>query len=107
MRNLGDMMKAAGEMKAKLEEAQSKLDTVEVEAQSGAGLVKIRGTAKGKVLRVTIDPALLTPDDKDMLEDLIAAAVNDLRLKAEAKAAEEMQKITAGLPLPPGFKLPF
>jgi nucleoid-associated protein EbfC len=107
MKNLDEMMKAAQSLQNKLGEAQAALDRIEVEGQAGAGLVKVRATAKGKILRVMIDPSLLSPDDKDMLEDLVAAAINDTRVKAEATAAEQMSKVTAGLPLPPGFKMPF
>ena len=83
------------------------LDKVEVEGVSGGGLVKIRATAKGRILGVSIDESLLVPAEKSMLEDLIAAAINDARGKADAAAGEQMQSMTSGLQLPPGFKLPF
>ncbi len=105
--NIQEIMKAAQNMQAKMAEAQAKLDAIEVEGQSGAGLVKVTATAKGKVVRVSIDPSLIDPAEKDVLEDLIAAALNDSRAKAEVKAQEEMGKVTQGLPLPPGMKMPF
>ena len=81
--------------------------TIEVEGASGGGLVKVRATAKGRILGVEIDESLLQPSEKSMVEDLIAAALNDARAKADAAAGAEMQKMTSGLPLPPGMKLPF
>lgn len=105
------MMAAAQEAAANIQkqmgEAQAKLDTVEVEGAAGGGMVKIRATAKGRILGVEIDPSLLAPSEKQMLEDLVAAAINDARTKADAAGNAEMGKLTAGLPLPPGFKLPF
>ncbi|MEX6725113.1 YbaB/EbfC family nucleoid-associated protein [Parapedomonas caeni] len=105
--NFQEIMKAAQTMQSKMADAQAKLDTIEVEGQSGAGMVKVRMTAKGKVLRISVDPSLIDPAEKEMLEDLLVAAINDTRAKAEATAAEEMGKLTQGLPLPPGMKLPF
>lgn len=105
--NFQEIMKAAQTMQSKMADAQAKLDTIEVEGQSGAGMVKVRMTAKGKVLRISVDPTLIDPAEKEMLEDLLVAAINDTRAKAEATAAEEMGKLTQGLPLPPGMKLPF
>lgn len=105
--NFQEIMKAAQNMQSKMAEAQAKLDAIEVEGQSGAGLVKVVSTAKGKIVRISIDDSLVNPSEKDVLEDLVAAAVNDARAKAEAKAQEEMGKLTQGLPLPPGMKLPF
>lgn len=105
--NIQEIMKAAQNMQAKMAEAQAKLDTIEVEGQSGAGLVKVTATAKGKVVRISIDPSLIDPAEKDVLEDLVAAAINDARAKADAKAQDEMGKLTQGLPLPPGMKMPF
>ena len=111
MDNIQDMMKAAqaaSDMINKhMEEAQHKLDTIEVEGVSGGGLVKIRCTAKGKVIGTTIEESLLTPSEKSILEDLIAAAFNDARTKADAAAEEEMRKVRHSIQLPPGFKLPF
>jgi DNA-binding YbaB/EbfC family protein len=103
---LAGLMKQAQAMQDNLRKAQEELATIEVEGQSGAGLVKVVMTCKNDVKRVTIDPSLLT-DDKDMLEDLVAAAFNDAVRRAEATSQEKMGKITAGMPLPPGMKMPF
>ena len=103
---LAGLMKQAQQMQENMKKMQEQLAEIEVEGQSGAGLVKVVMTCKNEVRRVTIDPSLLA-DDKDMLEDLVAAAVNDAVRKAEATAQEKMSGMTAGLPLPPGFKLPF
>lgn len=109
--DLEKMMKAAQEaaenIQKQMGEAQAKLDSVEVEGVSGGGLVKVRATAKGRILGVSIDESLLVPSEKQMVEDLVAAAFNDARTKADAASNEEMGKMSAGLPLPPGFKLPF
>jgi DNA-binding YbaB/EbfC family protein len=107
MPDFDEIMKMAQEAQAELQRAQDKLETVEVEGASGGGLVRIRATAKGRVLGVTLDDSLMQPSEKSMLEDLIAAAINDARGKADAAAGIEMQKVTSGLPLPPGFKMPF
>ena len=103
---LAGLMKQAQAMQDNLKKAQEELATIEVEGESGAGLVKVVMTCKHDVKRVTIDPSLLA-DDKDMLEDLVAAAVNDALRKAEQTSQEKMSSVTAGLPLPPGFKMPF
>jgi DNA-binding YbaB/EbfC family protein len=103
---IGGLMKQAQQMQENMKKAQDELANVEVEGQSGAGLVKITVTCSNVVKRVAIDDSLLS-DDKDMLEDLIAAAFNDALRKAEATSQEKMGGLTAGLPLPPGFKLPF
>ncbi|MFY9477534.1 MAG: YbaB/EbfC family nucleoid-associated protein [Pseudomonadota bacterium] len=103
---LAGLMKQAQQMQDNLKKAQDELALVEVEGQSGAGLVKVIMTCKNDVKRVTIDPSLLA-DDKDMLEDLVAAAFNDAVRKAEATSAEKMGKLTAGMPMPPGMKFPF
>ena len=107
MPNLDDIMKMAQEAQAELQRAQDKLDTVEVGGVSGGGLVRIRATAKGRILAVTLDESLMVVSEKSMCEDLIAAAINDARTKADAAAGIEMQRVTSGLPLPPGFKMPF
>ena len=107
MPSLEEIMQMARNAQAELAKAQDNLDKVEVEGASGGGLVKIRATAKGRILSVSIDDSLIVPADKTMLEDLIAAALNDARAKADQAAAAEMQKMSAGLPLPPGFKMPF
>ncbi|MCA0177234.1 MAG: YbaB/EbfC family nucleoid-associated protein [Proteobacteria bacterium] len=103
---LAGMMKQAQAMQENLKKAQEELGKVEVEGQSGAGLVKITMTCKSEVRRVQIDPSLLA-DDKDMLEDLLAAAFNDGVRKVEAESQARLGKVTAGMPLPPGFKMPF
>ena len=103
---IGGLMKQAQQMQENMKKMQEQLAQVEVEGQSGAGLVKAVVTCRNEVKRVTIDPSLLA-DDKDMLEDLVVAALNDALKRAEATAAEKMGGVTAGLPLPPGFKLPF
>jgi len=101
------MMKKAQAVQAKLQEAQEELGRVEVEGQAGGGMVSVTLNAKGELKGVQIDPSLLTPADKEMLEDLIIAAFNDGKAKADRAAAEKMQALTEGLPLPPGMKLPF
>jgi DNA-binding YbaB/EbfC family protein len=107
MPNLDDIMKMAQDAQAELQRAQDKLDTVEVEGASGGGLVRIRATAKGRILAVTLDECLMVVSEKSMLEDLVAAALNDARAKADTASGIEMQKVTAALPMPPGFKMPF
>jgi DNA-binding YbaB/EbfC family protein len=97
---------AAETIQKQMGEAQAKLDSVEVEGVSGGGLVKIRCTAKGRLLGVSIDDSLIVREDKQMLEDLIAAAFNDARAKADQAANAEMQRIQQGMGLPPGFNLP-
>jgi DNA-binding YbaB/EbfC family protein len=103
---LAGLMKQAQAMQDNLKKAQDELASVEVEGQSGAGLVKVLMTCKNEVRRVTIDPSLLA-DDKDMLEDLVAAAFNDAVRRAEEVSAQKMGKLTAGMPMPPGMKFPF
>ncbi len=103
---LAGLMKQAQQMQENMKRAQDELALLEVEGQSGAGLVKVTMTCKHDVKRVAIDPSLLA-DDKDMLEDLVAAAFNDAVRRAEEVSTEKMGKLTAGLPLPPGMKFPF
>ncbi len=103
---LAGLMKQAQAMQDNLKKAQEELASVEVEGQSGAGLVKVTMTCKHDVKRVVIDPSLLA-DDKDMLEDLVAAAFNDAIRRAEVVSQEKLGKLTAGMPLPPGMKFPF
>ena len=98
---------AAENVRKQMDEAQNTLDKIEVEGVSGGGLVKIKATAKGRILSVAIDDSLMVASEKQMLEDLVAAAFNDARAKADAVSSQEMAKMTSGLPLPPGFKLPF
>lgn len=107
MKNLDEIMAMAQNVQAELQRAQENLDKIEVEGQSGGGMVKVRASAKGRILSVDIDPSLLQPSEKGMVEDLVAAAFNDARAKADAASGEEMSKMSAGIPLPPGFKLPF
>lgn len=110
MQSMEEMMKAAQEAAEKIQkqmgEAQAKLDSIEVEGTSGGGLVKIRCTAKGRILNVSIDNSLVVKEDKQMLEDLVAAAFNDARSKADQASNEEMQKMQQGMGLPPGFNFP-
>lgn len=103
---LGGLMRQAQQMQENMKKMQEQLAAVEVEGQSGAGMVKVVMTCRYDVKRVIIDPSLLQ-DDKEMLEDLIAAAVNDAVRRVETMVQEKMAGITAGLPLPPGLKLPF
>ena len=103
---LAGLMKQAQAMQDNMKKAQEELALIEVEGQSGAGLVKVTMTCKHDVKRVTIDPSLLA-DDKDMLEDLVAAAFNDAVRRAEELSTAKMSKLTAGMPLPPGMKFPF
>ena len=103
---LAGLMKQAQEMQENLRKKQEELDSIEVEGQSGAGLVKVVLTCRNEVKRISIDPSLLA-DDKDMLEDLVVAALNDGLRRAEQTSTEKMGSVTAGLPLPPGFKMPF
>lgn len=107
MPDFDEIMKMAQNAQNELQKAQDNLDTSEVEGVAGGGMVKIRATAKGRILGVDLDESLLQPSEKTMVEDLIAAAINDARAKADAAAAVEMQKMQGSLPLPPGFKLPF
>ena len=104
MKSLDEILQMANNVQAQLAQAQEGLDRIEVDGASGGGLVKVKASAKGRIIRIDIDPSLLTPDSKEMTEDLIVAALNDTRAKADQAAHAEMQKMTAGLPLPPGFK---
>jgi len=105
MPNIEDIMKMAQEAQAKMQQEQEKLEKLEVEGAAGGGMVKVRASGKGRVLAVSIDDSLLS--DKQMLEDLVAAAFNDARGKAEAKGAESMSQAMGGMQMPPGFKMPF
>tara|TARA_B100000963_G_C22255010_1_gene505936 strand:+ start:133 stop:456 length:324 start_codon:yes stop_codon:yes gene_type:complete len=107
MVNFGNMMKQAQQLQKKMAEAQEKLNEIEVEGSSGGGLVKVISTAKGEFKRISIDASLIKENEKEILEDLIIAAINDSKLKGETVAQEEMKSLTGGLPLPPGMKLPF
>jgi DNA-binding YbaB/EbfC family protein len=103
---LAGLMKQAQQMQENMQKAQEELARIEVEGQSGAGLVKVVMTCKHAVKRVSIDPSLLG-EDKDMLEDLLAAAINDAVRRVESTTQEKMSGLTMGMPMPPGFKLPF
>ena len=107
MKSIEDIMAMAQNVQAELEKAQANLDTIEVEGASGGGLVKVKASAKGRIIGIAIDDSLMVPAEKQMLEDLLTAAFNDARAKADAVSGTEMSKMTSGLQLPPGFKLPF
>lgn len=107
MKNLGGLMKQAQQMQAKMQEMQAKLETLEITGESGAGLVRITLNGKGEMKGVKIDPKVADPADIEMLEDLIIAAHRDAKEKIDAETSAEMQKITGGMQLPPGMKLPF
>ena len=106
MPDFDSIMQMAQNAQAELQKAQDNLDKIEVEGVAGGGMVKIRATAKGRILTVDIDESLLQPSEKTMVEDLIAAALNDARLKADQVAATEMQRMQSSLPMPPGFQMP-
>ena len=108
--NLGDMakmMKTAQEMQGKMAQMQDEMHVISVTGQSGAGLVKATATAKGELTALDIDPSIFSSDDKEVVEDLILAAIKDAQQKASERAQEEMSKLTEGLGLPPGMNLPF
>ena len=107
MPDFESIMQMAQNAQNELQKAQDNLDKIEVEGVAGGGMVKVRATAKGRILGVDIDESLLQPSEKTMIEDLVAAAINDARANADTAAAGEMQKMQTSLPLPPGFKLPF
>ncbi len=105
--DIGEMMKQAGQMQAKMQEMQEKLAEIEVSGEAGAGMVKVVLNGKGYAKAVAIERSLMKEDDAEILEDLIAAAINDAKAKLETQSAEQMKGLTDGLALPPGFKLPF
>lgn len=107
MKNLGNLMKQAQQMQAKMEEMQAQLAAAEITGQSGGGMVRITLNGKGAAKSVKIDPGLIDPNDPEVLEDLIVAAVNDARAKLDAFTQEKMAEVTGGLQLPGGLKLPF
>lgn len=104
MKNFGDMMKQAQALQQRFQEAQEKVNLVEAEGQSGGGMVKVTLNGKGIAKSVRIDPSLADPKDVGMLEDLVLAAINDARVKVDARVSDELAKVTGGLPLPPGLK---
>jgi len=105
--DMAKLMKQAQEMQAKMAEAQARLDAIEVVGEAGAGLVKATASAKGELRRLSIDPSLFQPEEREVVEDLIVAAVQDAQGRAAEAAQAEMAKVTEGLSLPPGMKLPF
>ena len=107
MVNIGNMMKQAQQLQKKMSEAQEKLNEIEVDGTSGGGLVRVTSTAKGTFKKISIDQSLIKDEEKEILEDLIIAAINDAKQKGEIAAQEEMKSLTGGLSLPPGMKLPF
>lgn len=107
MKNLGQLMKQAQQMQSKMAEMQEKLGALEVEGAAGGGVVRATVSGKGELKRLKIEPSLVDPKEVEVLEDLVVAAVNDARGKIDALAADEMKKLTGGLSLPPGMKLPF
>ncbi len=107
MKNISELMKQAQGLQDKMEEMQTRLDDIIVEGQAGAGMVRVQMSAKGMVKGLKIDPSLFKPEDVEIVEDLIVAAHNDAKTKAEERTQSEMQSITGGLSLPPGMKLPF
>ena len=107
MKNLGQMMKQAQEMQSRMAEMQKRLETEEITGQSGGGMVRVTLTGKGEARRISIDPKIVDASEKEVLEDLIVAAINDARAKVDARLSEEMGKLTGGLNLPPGLKLTF
>ena len=107
MNNFNDMMKKAQEMQKKMQEMQESLSNLEVEGSSGGGMVKIIMNCKNEVKKIDIDPSIVKTDEKEIMEDLIVAALNDAKAKVEERSQEEMKKLTGGLGLPPGMKMPF
>ena len=107
MKNLDEMMKQVQAMQSRMAGVQAKLEQATITGQSGGDLVKVTLNGKGAMTGVAIDPSLFKPDEKEIVEDLVAAAHNDARARVEAMMAEEMKSVTGGLPLPPGLKLPF
>lgn len=107
MKNLGQIMKQAQEMQGRMNELQEKLQEMEITGQSGGGLVQVTLSGKGEAKKVKIDPSLIDPNDSEVLEDLILAAINDARGKVDTEAQEQMKELTGGMNLPPGMNLPF
>jgi hypothetical protein len=107
MKNLGQMMRQAQELQGKMAEMQAKLEQHEIIGQAGGGMVSVKLNGKGEMRGLDIDPSLMDPAEREVLEDLLMAAHNEAKSKLEAFTAEEMSKLTGGLQLPPGMKLPF
>ena len=104
MKNLDDLMKQAQALQSRFQEAQERVTAIEAEGQSGGGMVRVTVNGKGMTKSVRNDPSLIDPKDAGMLEDLLVAAMNDARTKIDARVADEMSKVTGGIPLPPGMK---
>lgn len=107
MKNLGNMLKQAQELQSKMADMQAKLNDIEVDGSAGGGMVAVTLNGKGEMRRVKIDRTLVDPDEVEVLEDLVVAAFNDAKVRVEAHVQQEMGKLTGGLNLPPGLKLPF
>jgi hypothetical protein len=107
MKNISNMLKEAQKLQQRMAEMQQRLEEVEVSGAAGGGLITVTLNGKGHMRKIKIDPALLVPAEAEMLEDLVVAATNDAKGKLESQMQDEMGKLTGGLPLPPGFKLPF
>ena len=107
MKNLGQMMKQAQQMQERMAELQTRLEQVEMIGTAGGGMVQVTVSGKGEVRKVKLDKTLIDPNESEVLEDLIVAACNDAKARVESHMAEEMAKLTGGLKLPPGMKLPF
>ena len=107
MKNLGQMMKQAQEIQQKMQDVQRELEELEVTGKSGGGMCQVTLNGKGEARKVLIDPSLVKPEDAEVLEDLIVAAINDARAKSDELMRAKMRDITGGLPLPPGMQLPF
>lgn len=107
MKDFGDIMKQAAGLQSKMQELQEKIGAMEVDGQAGGGMVKVTLTGKGYAKAVSIDPALINESEREVLEDLLTAAINDAKSRLENQSSEEMKSLTEGLPLPPGFKMPF
>jgi nucleoid-associated protein EbfC len=107
MKNLGNMMKQAQEMQSKMADMQNRMASIETTGQAGAGMVSVTINGKGELKALKLDKSIVNPDDTEMLEDLIVAAFNDAKAKADRAVEEETSKLMGGLKLPPGFKLPF
>ena len=107
MKNIGAMMKQVQEMQTRMADMQARLETLTVTGQSGAGLVRVTFSGKGVMKGLEVDPSLLKPEEKEILEDLVIAAHTDAKSRMDQLVADEMKQVTGGLPLPPGFQLPF
>ena len=107
MKNLGNMLKEAQKLQSRMAEMQQKLAETEMTGAAGGGMVNVTLNGKGEMKKVKIDPSLADPNEIEILEDLVVAACNDAKAKIDAHLQEEMGKLTGGLPMPPGFKLPF